>query len=346
MTNVDLKPRARQILHVLVEQYLNQGQPVSSKHLAQIESISASSATVRNIMMTLEKAGLLMSPHTSAGRIPTAQGLRLFVDELLTVDSFQDFLNVNQLPELEQRLLQRQLSATQLCQHASKLLADVTHLTSMVTIPRKQEVAVERIEFIHLSDTRLMAIIVLKNGDIQNKVIDLPISITHATLLKTSELMNMVLAGKTLSQGYKQIKELAKGDAQLDCLTDLTLQKDNVNEAIGNLLVAGQSHLLDENISPELNKIRAVFEAIADKHLVLDIMERCRDEKGVKIFIGEETGIETLSECSLISAPYRANGQVVGSLAVIGPTRMDYRKVIPIIDMTSKLLTSALNQLR
>ncbi|MCU4674931.1 heat-inducible transcriptional repressor HrcA [Catenovulum sp. 2E275] len=347
MTNVNLNSRALQVLRVLIEQYLTQGQPVSSKHLAEVESISASSATVRNVMMTLEKAGLLKSPHTSAGRIPTALGLRLFVDELLTAQSFEQFIKQNQLPDFEKVLLQTQLSTAQVCQQASKLLSEVTHLTSLVSVPQQAEQAIEKIEFVHLGAKRLMAIIVLQNGEIQNKVLDLPVAIDSNTLNKMSVLMNMVLSGKTLSQGYKQIKELAKNDAQLNYLTDLTLTAEQHTQANNNhVVVAGQNHLLNENISPQLTKIKAVFEAISEKNLVVDIMQRCRDEKGIKIFIGEETGIETLSECSLISAPYHANGKIVGSLAVIGPTRMDYQKVIPIVDMTSKLLTSALNQLR
>ncbi|WAJ71108.1 heat-inducible transcriptional repressor HrcA [Catenovulum adriaticum] len=347
MTDATLNHRALQILRVLVEQYLNQGQPVSSKCLAQVKSIAASSATVRNVMMTLERSGLLTSAHTSAGRIPTVSGLRLFVDELLTLKNFEDYRQENRFNEFAKQVKQGYMSASELCEQANNWLANASQLTSVVSIADKPEVAVEKVEFVQLSDQRLMAIIVLKNGEIQNKIIDLTHSIKASDVTRTAALMNMVLAGKTLSQGYQSLQILARSDAQLKYLSDVALgQQTETDDKVTQLMVAGQNYLLNESISPELSRVRAVFEAISNKNLVMDIMQRCRDENGIKIFIGEETGIDLLSECALVSAPYQCDGKVIGRLAVIGPARMDYRKVIPIVDMTSKLLTSALNHTR
>lgn len=347
MTDANLNQRALQILRVLVEQYLNQGQPVSSKCLAQVQSIAASSATVRNVMMTLERSGLLTSAHTSAGRIPTVSGLRLFVDELLTLKDFDYYWQKNRFNEFAQQVSQGHLSASELCEQANNWLASVSQLTSVVSIADTPEVAVEKIEFVQLNAQRLMAIIVLKSGKIQNKIIELNHNIKASDVTRTAVLMNMVIAGKTLSEGYQQLQTLAQSDAQLKYLSDVTLaQPAGYENKMTQLMVAGQNYLLNENISPELSRVRAVFEAISDKNLVMDVMQRCRDENGIKIFIGEETGIDLLSECALVSAPYQCDGKVIGRLAVIGPAKMDYRKVIPIVDMTSKLLTSALNHTR
>lgn len=347
MTDANLNQRALNILRVLVEQYLNQGQPVSSKCLAQVESIAASSATVRNVMMTLERSGLLTSAHTSAGRVPTVSGLRLFVDELLTLKDFEHYWQDNYFNEFSKQINQGYMSASQLCEQANNWLANVSQLTSVISIADKPDVAVEKVEFVQLSAQRLMAIIVLKNGEIQNKIIELTHHIKAGDVTRTAVLMNMVLAGKTLSEGYRQLQSLAQTDAQLKYLSEIALdQSSDSDKRAAQLMVAGQNYLLNENISTELGRVRAVFEAISNKNLVMDIMQRCRDENGIKIFIGEETGIDLLSECALVSAPYQYDGKVIGRLAVIGPARMDYRKVIPIVDMTSKLLTSALNHIR
>ncbi|MER2493647.1 heat-inducible transcriptional repressor HrcA [Catenovulum sediminis] len=340
MANKQLNDKALKVLNHLVEYYLNEGHPVSSKCIAQQKDVSASAATVRNIMMTLEREGLLKSPHTSAGRIPTVSGLRLFVDKLMTVKNFHQHI---ELPQFEQ--LRVKAPASELCQKASMLLADLTQFAGFVTVPEKRKVTVDKLEFIQLTAQKLLAVIVMHDGDVQNRVIELPQAIEQGQLQKITSLMNMVFCGNSFIEGCRKLKALAESDKALLCISEAAFDEKTMRSDVlqDKLMIAGQNHLLSENISQELNKIRALFDAISNKKLILDMLKSCQRSDGVKIFIGEETGIELFSDCALVSAPYHLDGKVVGSLAVIGSTRMDYRKVIPIVDMTSRLLTSALN---
>nr|WP_159084227.1 heat-inducible transcriptional repressor HrcA [Saccharobesus litoralis] len=325
-------------MKMLVEHYLRDGQPVSSKYLAHSAAIGASPATVRNVMMNLEKMGLLASPHTSAGRIPTASGLRFFVEQLLTVSPIEQHIQ-----QQMQQALGCQASSTELCAHASGLLSELTAMTGIVTVPKLNKVKIDKIELFKLTPTRLICVIVMHDGEVQNRVIETRQNVSDTVLQQTIQVMNLAMVGKSLDAGLQKMRELIqqtnKDVAQLSSAAlSFTSQDEN------QVLLTGQSRLLDENISSELQRLRALFEAVSDKHLVMDIMEKCSGADGVKIFIGEESGIDLLQDCSVISAPYHNKGEVVGRLAVIGPTRMNYNKVIPIVDITARMLSSALNQ--
>ncbi|NTS77561.1 heat-inducible transcription repressor HrcA [Catenovulum sp. SM1970] len=338
-----MNDRAMQIMKLLVEEYLKQGQPISSKALANTladhRQLTASPATIRNVMMNLEKSGLLASPHTSAGRVPTPTGLRFFVDELLTVKPF-----MHNITGYIKHQLSADLTPSQLCQHASKLLADMTSMAGIVTVPKLNQTKIEKIEFIRLTETRLICVLVMHDGDIQNRIIESHEPISNLALSQTTQLMNLAIIGKTLEQGIASIKELAMQTSP----EVANLSKAALNLAITgeqeDLVLAGQNHLLDSSISEELDRLKQLIDAVTEKQSVMNLMQRCSDADGVKIFIGNESGLSDFADCSVVSAPYQADGQTVGRLAVIGSTRMDYTKVIPIVDITARLLTSALNQ--
>lgn len=334
-----LNERALHVMKLLVERYLSDGTPVSSKCLVGDAGISASPATVRNVMMNLEKIGLLASPHTSAGRIPTAQGLRIFVDELLTVSPLEQTVTEH----IESRL-STGLTPIQLCQQASSILADMTAMTGLVTVPKKNQTKIEKIEFIRLTERRLILILVMHNGEIQNRIIELPNPIDNATLLQAGRLLALAMAGQTLDQGFARVHKLAtESNVKVAQLSTAALQLASQTDQ-EEVVLHGRHSLLDASISNELEKIRALYEAVSQKNTLLELMHKCQQAQGVKLFIGEESGLSSFDSCSVISAPYQANGQIVGRLAVIGPTRMDYKKVIPIVDITAQILSSALNQ--
>lgn len=337
-----LDERSRTLLKVLVEHYIADGQPVGSRTLSKFSGLDLSPATIRNVMADLEEAGFVASPHTSAGRVPTARGYRFFVDSLLTVhpleaiqrDQIEGALNANQ-PQ-------------QLIASASQLLSRLTHFAGIVMAPRRMAPKIRQIEFLNLSEKRILLIIVTTDGDVQNRILlsDKPYS--PAELVQAANYLNQNFAGLD----FEQIRSRLHAELQ-QLRTDITPLMHAALEAGGQALaddsgayvISGERNLLDvEELSSNMQRLRQLFDLFEQKSGLMRLLDLSHRADGVQIFIGGESGIAPLDECSVVTAPYEIDGQVVGSVGVIGPTRMAYERVIPIVDITARLLSSALTQ--
>ncbi|MGD2056463.1 MAG: heat-inducible transcriptional repressor HrcA [Gammaproteobacteria bacterium] len=341
-TTSDIPERARHMLKVLIDRYIRDGQPVGSRTLAREAGLDLSPATIRNVMSDLEDLGYICSPHTSAGRVPTVQGYRFFVDTLLEVKPL-DTVSVEQM----RAMLQMELEASELIESASGLLSGVTRLAGVVTIPKHDHAVFNRVEFLPLSDQRVLAILVTGEGEVQNRMISLERECSAAELQQASNYLNGLFSGKDLSAVRNTLlRELHETRSTMNRMMLTAMQMaDQVLEKNQNedYVMAGQTNLMEFHELCDIEKLRNLFEAFNKKREILHLLDQCVHGEGIQIFIGEESGYQTLDECSMVTAPYQVNGQVVGVLGVIGPTRMAYERVIPIVDVTARLLGAALN---
>ncbi len=336
--------RAQHFLKVLVERYIREGQPVGSRTLAKDTGLDLSPATVRNVMSDLEDLGLVVSPHTSAGRVPTVAGYRLFVDSLLTVRPPSD----DDIASLRTRFDAR-MDPKSLIETASTLLSGITHLAGVVMLPRHERNVFRQIELLPLSDSRVLAILVTSEGDVHNRIINTDRSFTPSELEQASNYLNQIFTGQDIKDVRKRLlDDLKRTHANMDQLMmrALTLAQDVVEsaEARDDCFIAGQTNLMEFGELASMDRLKQLFDAFNQKREILHILDRCIAADGVQIFIGEESGYALLDDCSLVTASYRVDDQVVGVLGVIGPTRMDYQRVIPIVDVTARLLAAALRQ--
>ncbi len=337
--------RSRTLLRVLIERYIREGEPVGSKTLAKDASIALSSATIRNIMSDLEERGFLSSPHTSSGRVPTPQGLRFFVESLLTV---------HPLTPGEVKTVQKQLANSggteDLIEAASGLLSDITQLVGVVSTPRREYQLLRRVEFLPLSGQRVLVILVLNEEEVQNRIIRTERAYTASELEQAAHYLNSVFSGKDLFEIRVALLELLRCEREnLDRLMKTAIEV--VDKAFegrkvknkNDYVLAGESNLLAAEPFNS-HQLCRLFEAFAEKQGILHLLNECIKASGVQIFIGEEAKELGFEGCSVVVSPYSIDGQVVGALGVIGPTRMPYQRVIPLVDVTAKLLSSALNQ--
>jgi heat-inducible transcriptional repressor len=339
-----LSDRAQHLLKVLVERYITEGQPVGSRALARDAGLNLSPATIRNVMADLEELGLIAAPHTSAGRMPTASGYRFFVDTLLTVRPLQQDL----IRQIRQDLVVQE-SPAELLETASRLLSEVSHMAGVVTLPRRDSVVFRHIEFLPLSEQRILVILVTDEQEVHNKIIHAPRRFSEAELQTAANFLNGTCAGKDLSLIRERlIQELREtrdrlGQEILDAaaIAELALKDDDKRRK--PFLLTGEINLMDFSELASMERFRGLFEAFHQKEDIVQLLDRCIDTPGVKIFIGEESGHRALDQCSLVTASYSINDQVVGVLGVIGPTRMEYERVIPLVDLTAKLVGAALN---
>ena len=339
-----LGERAQHLLRILVERYIRDGQPVGSRTLSRDSRLDLSPATIRNVMSDLEDMGLVRSPHTSAGRVPTVQGYRLFVDTLL---------HVSPLDSEEVRRLRDQLDPDQdrdaLMGTASSLLSDVTRLAGVVMLPRHDQVRLRQVEFLPLSDSQILAILVVNNREVQNRIIRTERVFSPAELQQAANYINSVASGKDLHEVRANLlKELSAARERMNDLMvaaiEMAAQAIPAEPEADDFVVAGQTNLMSYNELADMEKLRQLFEAFHRKRDLLHLLDQCLQARGVQIFIGEESGYNVLDECSIVTAPYEVDGRVLGVLGVIGPTRMAYERVIPIVDVTARLLGAALNQ--
>ena len=340
-----LSERAQHLFRVLVQRYIGSGQPVGSRTLSRDSGLDLSPATVRNVMADLEDLGLLRSPHVSAGRVPTVQGYRFFVDSLLNVAPIDE-------GELEHLRTQLELKGEResLMDAATSLISDVTHMAGIVTLPKQERLILRHVEFLALSPERVLVILVVNGSDVQNRVIHLARPYSQALLQQVGNYLNEVCAGRDLLEVRESLlAELKEHRSSLDALmltaiemADKAFVKDVGGEEA--LLVSGQTNLMGYGELADMEKLRHLFEAFREKTELLHILDQCVRADGLQIFIGEESGFEVLDGCSVIAAPYEREGKVLGVLGVIGPTRMAYDRVIPIVDVTARLLGAALNQ--
>lgn len=337
-----LNERAQILLKTLVERYIHEGQPVGSRALSKFSGLDLSPATIRNVMADLEEMGLVTSPHTSAGRIPTPQGYRLFVDTLLVVKT---------LDKVELNHLENQLhpdNPSRLINVASQLLSELTHFAGVVVTPKRKGAVFRYIEFMALSEKRILLIIVTPGGDVQNRIIFTNTPYSQSDLIEAGNFINQHYAGCTLDEIRGRLdNELKQLRSEMISLMSAAIEAggDAVNESSEAMVLAGERNLLQiDDLSDNLISLKKLFELFERKTKLLQLLELSRQAHGVKIFIGGESDVASLEEFSVVTAPYEIEGEIVGTVGVIGPRRMAYERIIPIVEITAKLLSSSLSQ--
>ena len=343
--NPVLNERAQHLLRALIERYIREGEPVGSRTLARDAGMDLSPATIRNVMADLEDLGFVRAPHTSAGRMPTVQGYRFFVDSLLTVQPL-DGQDVQRL----RAELKLDLEHKDLVDRASKLLSGITRMAGVVTLPRRKQSALRRIDFLPLSDKRVLVILVINEREVQNRIIYTDRPYTPSELEMAANFLNEQFSGKDIAAVRARIiadMHQAREDMNrmMQAAVDMAGQVFQAEDlqAREDVVFAGQTNLMSFRELCEVGKLRHLFEAFNQKRDILLLLDQCLNAEGVHIFIGEESGYNALDECSVVTAPYSVDGRVVGVLGVIGPTRMAYDRIIPIVDTTARLLGAALN---
>ncbi len=336
-----LNVRAQALLKILVERYIADGQPVGSRALSRASSLELSPATIRNVMADLEEMGFVSSPHTSSGRVPTPKGYRFFVDTLLTVRPLEEV----ERAQIEECLLpddpHRVVAA------ASQLLSDLTHFAGVVISPRRRA-SLRHVEFFHLSEKRVILIIVASDGEVQNRVLVTDRPYSPAQLVEAANAINQNYAGMDFAAIASRVRgELL--DLHQDISSLMRAAIETGGEAMGHpsdgVVISGERNLLEvEDLSSDRARLRKLFDLFERKAQLLGLLDESERAEGVKIFIGGDSQLVPLDECSIVTAPYEVDGQVVGTVGVIGPTRMAYERVIPIVDVTAKLISSVLSQ--
>jgi heat-inducible transcriptional repressor len=343
-----LTERAQQLLKVLIESYIRDGQPVGSRSLSRDSGMALSSATVRNVMADLEACGFVSSPHTSAGRIPTPKGYRFFIDTLLEVQPLEQGA-----AEVLRSRLEAATDARALVSTASQLLSNVTQLAGLVSLQVARPASLTHIEFLPLSDQRMLAIMVFDNREVQNRVVHLERSIPAEELRRAAAVLNEQFIGHTLEQVRQRLlDELSAmreklNQGMVDTISVARqLFMDGHEASDPQLVIAGETKLMGHGQLTSVEKLRKLFEAFHEKRAILQLLDLSLGAQGVQIFIGRESGYQILDDCSVVTAPYSTASGAVGVIGVIGPTRMAYERVIPVVDLTAKLLAAALNSRR
>jgi len=336
-----LDARSQILLKTLIERYIVDGQPVGSRALSRFSGLELSPATVRNVMSDLEEMGLIASPHTSAGRIPTPLGYRFFVDALLTVQP----LETARVHELKGQLQPDQ--PQRLINSASHLLSNLTQFAGVVVAPRKDAVRIRQFEFISLSENRILLIIVTTAGDVQNRILLTRRSYNVGELSGAANYLNEHFAGLSFDDIRRRLTdELRQLRSDMTELMTATVDagSEAAEETATSYVISGETNLLDvEDLSSNMSRLRELFKLFEQRTGLMQLLELSNRAEGVQIFIGGESGLAPLDGCSVVTAPYEVDGQVVGSVGVIGPTRMAYDRVIPIVDITARLLSNALS---
>jgi heat-inducible transcriptional repressor len=341
----ELDVRTRRLLRSLIAQYLMDGEPVGSRTLSRSSGLDVSPATVRNIMADLEEAGLVASPHTSAGRIPTPRGLRLFVDSLIELQP----LPREELEHLQRRLPVPAGNTRDLLGNASTLLSAMTHFAGVVSVPRQADFPLRHIDFVPLPDARVLVILVFSDNQVQNRVVQLAKPLDGRELEQAANYLNAHFAGLRVDDIRAHLlAELRAAGSELNRLvasaTELATASFAPQAGGDEVLVSGQTNLMGYAELADLQRLRELFEAFQQKSELLQLMESCARAPGVRLFIGEESGFAALDGCSVVTASYGAQGRVLGAVGVIGPTRMAYERVIPVVQATAGLLSDALNR--
>lgn len=341
-----LSERARHVLRTLVEQYIREGQPVSSRALSRVSELGLSAATMRNVMCDLEEQGYLRSPHTSAGRIPTEQGYRLFVDQLLQMQP---------VDQLSPAALQQQLSLDaddepkNLVESVSSFLSGFTRMAGVVTLPRREVAILRYIEFLPLGDQRVLVILVVNDHEVQNRVIHTDRDYDRSELEAATNYLNRQFAGRNLATIRRDLqRELEATRQDVHRLMEVLVEMAGKAFAEDQhedppFVLAGETNLVHFEELSDVEKLRALFDTFRRKRDLYDLLERSVAADGLQIYIGRESGYEVLDDLSIVTAPYGQDGEIVGVLGVIGPTRMEYERVISVVDVTSRLLGAALN---
>ena len=329
-----LDDRAKLLLKALVERYIDDGQPVGSRTLSRASGLELSPATICNVMSDLESLGLIASPHTSAGRIPTARGYRLFVDTMLTATREQ-----LAAPSLKPDQPQKVIAS------AAQLLSNMSQFVGVVMAPRRTSVF-RQIEFLRLSEKRFLVIIVSPDGDVQNRVVFTPADYTQSQLVEAANYLNANYAGLAIEQVRERLKgevETLRGEIAGLMQTAVEASSEAMAQSQGEVVISGERNLLAVSDFSDMGHLRRAFEMFEQKTQLMRLLDISSQAEGVRIFIGGESQVVPIEELSVVSAPYEVDGQVVGTLGVIGPTRMHYDRMIQIVDITSRLVSNALS---
>ena len=337
-----LDKRAQILLKTLIERYIAEGQPVGSRTLSRHAGLDLSPATIRNVMSDLEEMGLIASPHTSAGRVPTPLGYRFFVDSLLVVKQ----LGSGELHQLEDQL--HPDNPQRVIQAASQLLSQLTNFAGIVMTPRRRALSFRQIEFLRLSEKRMLLIVVTPDGDVLNRILFTDRDYSPAELVSVANYLNQNYSGHSFEDIRQRVhEELSEIRQDMMGLMSAALEASNKAVAEGNeqYVISGERNLLAvRDLSQDMSRMRQLFELFEYKTSLVQILDLSLRGEGVQIFIGGESGVTAPDEVSVVTAPYKVGGEVVGTVGVIGPTRMAYDRVVPIVDVTAKLLSSALSQ--
>lgn len=337
--------RAQHLLRVLIQRFIRDGQPVGSRTLSRDSGLDLSPATIRNVMSDLEDMGLVAAPHTSAGRVPTPKGYRLFVDTLVRYRQPKN----RDLEKLRQQLDDAGDDPDALISSVSRMLSDVTSLAGIVSVPKGQHATLRQIEFLPLSDNRVLTILVINDREVQNRIMHTDREYTASELTQAANFINEHYSGAELSElRDRLVDDLDKlrssmNQAMIDIISVAQAAMTESPQSGKDFVLAGETKLMDFAELSDLDTLRRLFEAFSKKRLILDLLDRSINADGVRVFIGEESGYEILDDCSIVTAPYHLDDGTIGVLGVIGPTRMAYDRVVPIVDLTARLLGRAID---
>ncbi len=337
--------RAQQLLKVLIQRFIRDGLPVGSRTLARDSGIELSPATIRNVMSDLEELGLIAAPHTSAGRIPTTQGYRLFVDSLIRFKQPKQ----KDIERLKTQLEKKAGDPSSLLDSVSNMLSDVTRLAGVITIPKGQRAILRQIEFLSLSDNRVLAILVINDREVQNRVLHTEKPHTAGELQRAANFINQNYVGHDLEDIRRNlIDDLERTrDSMNQAMLDIISVAQHAMEGAGKpkeeLKLSGETKLMDFAEMSDIDTLRRLFDAFSRKRFMLNMLDKSIQANGVQVFIGRESGYQILDDCSIVTAPYHLDNDQIGVLGVIGPTRMAYDRIVPIVDITARLLESTLN---
>jgi heat-inducible transcriptional repressor len=336
----ELNARSRDIYRIIVDGYVQTGEPIGSRTLSRLLTDNLSPATIRNVMADLEEAGLLYSPHTSAGRLPTEAGLRFFVDGLLEIGHLAD----DERSSIESLLAARGKSLPQALEEATTALSGLSHCAGVVVVPKRDR-PLKHIEFVPLGPGRALVVLVTEDGLVENRVIEVPLGLPPSALISANNFLNARLVGRTVEEARAEIEdEIASNQAQLDDLTSRVVATGLASWSGGDgersLIVRGQANLLDDVTAvADLDRLRTLFEALETRETMLRLLDASKRGDGVQIFIGAQSHLFGMAGCSLIIAPYQnSREEIVGAIGVIGPTRINYARIIPMVDYTAKVI--------
>ncbi|MGH8193828.1 MAG: heat-inducible transcriptional repressor HrcA [Woeseiaceae bacterium] len=336
--------RAQYLLKVLIQRFIRDGQPVGSQTLSRDSGLDLSPATIRNVMSDLEQLGFVSTPHTSAGRVPTPRGYRLFVDSLVRYKQPKS----DEIKKLQAQLESQYDDPDALLNLVTSLLSSITSLAGVVTVPRVQQATLRQIEFLALSEQRVLAILVLNDREVQNRILHTERAYSADELQRASNYMNENYAGSELMQIRDRLiadlesTRASMNQAMHDIITVAQTAMDGAAMPPGKFVLSGETNLMDFAELSDLETLRRLFDAFSRKRFMLDLLDRSINAKGVQVFIGEESGYRILDNCSVVTAPYTTSDDAIGVLGVIGPTRMAYDRVVPIVDVTARLLGTVL----
>ena len=344
MLGQNLSERAQHLLKILVSRYIREGQPVGSRTLSREATLTLSPATIRNIMADLEEMGLVHSPHTSAGRIPTVRGYRLFVDNLLQIRP----LSNEEEEHLRRQFTQEEYDNQRLFAQTSNLLSETTHFAGLVSLPKPNSKTLRHVEFLTLSKKRVLAILVFNEQEVENRIIYTSRYYSPAQLQSAANYLNNAFIGKNIKTvRQKLLHEMQKTREDMDKIRQAAIEMADKafahEDQACDFVMAGQTNLMEIAELSNINKLRDLFVAFGEKQDILHLFDQTLKAQNMQVFIGEESGYEVLCDCSIVTCPYTVEGGILGVVGVIGPTRMPYERIIPIVDLTAKLLGSALN---